>query len=129
MAAAGKSTAVSRTAVLDAAQVRPGPGDTDGSGAFMLQFSDTGKKLCWGIAVRDIDPPTAIRVHRAASGAAGPVVLGFKVLPATGDVGAAAGCVPAEGVVLDALRADASQFYVQVATKARPDGAIRGQLR
>lgn len=128
-ASAVTSANVIRSAVLDGPQVHPAGGDRDGSGAFVLQFSDAGKKLCWGVTVRDIDVPTAIRVHRGASGAAGPVLFGVKVLPTTGDVGAAAGCIPASDAVLDALRGDPAQFYVQVATKAQPAGAIRGQLR
>jgi hypothetical protein len=122
------TASVTRSAVLDGAQVGPS-GDTDGSGAFVLHFSENGKKLCWAITVRDIDKPTAVRVHQGAAGSSGPVALGFKVLPAAGDLGAAAGCVPASDVVLEGLRADASKFYVEVATKKSPDGAIRGQLR
>ncbi len=122
------SVSITRSAVLDGTQIGAS-GDTDGSGAFVLHFSENGKKLCWAITVRDIDKPTAIRVHQGAAGSTGPVALGFKVLPAAGDLGAAAGCVPASAVVLDGLRADASKFYVEVATKKSPDGAIRGQLR
>jgi hypothetical protein len=122
------STATVRFATLDGAQVGAA-GDTDGSGSFSLHFGANGKKLCWALTVRDIDKPTAIRVHKGPVGASGPVVLGFKVLPAAGDLGAAAGCVPAADPVLDALRADATQFYIAVSTKASPDGAIRGQLR
>ena len=122
------TTSVTRNAALDGGQVGAA-GDADGSGAFVLHFSDNGKKLCWAITVRDIDKPTAIRVHQGATGAPGPVVLGFKILPAAGDLGAAAGCVPAGDVLLEGLRTDATKFYVEVATKKSPDGAIRGQLR
>ena len=122
------TTSVTHDAVLDGSQVGT-VGDPDGSGAFVLHFSDNGKKLCWAITVRDIDKPTAIRVHQGATGATGPVVLGFKILPAAGDLGAAAGCVPAADPVLEGLRADATKFYVEVATKKSPDGTIRGQLR
>jgi CHRD domain len=122
------TTSVTHDAVLDGAQVGT-TGDPDGSGAFVLHFSDNGKKLCWAITVRDIEKPTAIRVHQGAAGATGPVVLGFKILPAAGDLGAAAGCVPAADPVLEGLRADATKFYLEVATKKSPDGTIRGQLR
>jgi CHRD domain len=121
-------TSVTHDVVLDGAQVGAA-GDSDGNGAFVLHFSDNGKKLCWAITVRDIDKPTAIRVHQGVTGATGPVVLGFKILPAAGDLGAAAGCVPAADPVLEGLRADAMKFYVEVATKKSPDGTIRGQLR
>ncbi len=124
-AAGGVTT---RVAELDGAQVGRS-GDADGSGAFIAHIGPNGTKLCWALTVRSIDRPTAIRVHKAARGATGPVALGFKVLPAAGDLGAASGCVPAADAVLDAMRADASQFYVSVSTKALPDGAIRGQLR
>ncbi len=127
-AATAASTATVRFATLDGEQVGAA-GDIDGSGSLSVHFGANGKKLCWAITVRDIDKPTAIRVHKAAAGAPGPVVLGFKILPAAGDLGAAAGCVPAADPVLEALRADATQFYVAVSTKASPDGAIRGQLR
>lgn len=127
-AQAAATTSVTRNAVLDGAQIGAS-GDVDGTGAFVLHFSDNGKKLCWAITVRDIDKPTAIRVHQGTVGATGPVALGFKILPAAGDLGAAAGCVPATDPVLEGLRTDATKFYVEVATKKSPDGAIRGQLR
>ena len=126
-AGAAPATTV-RMAVLDGAQIGPTGADADGSGAFVIHFADNAKKVCWGLTVRDIDKPTAIRIHKGAVGASGPVVQGFKILPSTGDVGAAAGCVPPNAAVLDGLRASPSDFYIEVATKASPDGAIRGQL-
>ena len=103
----------------------PGPGDTDGNGTAKITLVDAIDDVCFDLDVTGIDTPTAAHVHRGAAGQAGPPVV---TLEAPAD-GTSSGCVNAEDELVDEIRLNPADFYVNVHNAAYPQGAIRGQLR
>lgn len=84
--------------------------------------------VCFGITVRGIDAPTAAHIHQARAGLSGPIVVGLTA-PLTGNPGASSGCVNNVAVALiNQLRLNPANFYVNVHTGLFPAGALRGQL-
>jgi hypothetical protein len=119
--------------LMTGAQEVPGPGDRDGFGIFVAVTNE--HKLCYVVTARRIEPATAAHIHAGPAGVAGGIVVGLRA-PTTGF---AAACITAapddmnstETLTvseLAAIRADASQFYVNIHNTPFPAGAIRGQL-
>jgi CHRD domain-containing protein len=109
-------------ATLDGAQQSP-PVTTKGKGTATLDFNTTSKKLSWTVKYSGLSgPATAGHIHGpAAMGAnAGPVIP-FKKLKSP---------IKGSATLTDAQVADleAGKYYVNVHTKANPDGEIRGQI-
>jgi hypothetical protein len=103
-----------------------GVGDRNGAGSFSAVIK--GQELCYGLAVRDIENPTAAHIHRGGRNTAGPIVVTFESLPTSGDPGSSAGCNDVPGRLIRQIRRNPGRFYVNVHNSAYPDGAIRGQL-
>jgi hypothetical protein len=103
--------------------VVPGPGDPggmdeDGS----LYGSNTPGELCFSVTI-PFDSPQSIGLYQADAGSTGPLVLDLS------DYLFGTSCF--DGVpqpTIDALVANAADYYVQVDTFDFPDGASRGQL-
>lgn len=113
---------IKMTATLDGAQQSP-PVTTKGKGTATLDFNTTSKKLSWTVKYSGLSgPATAGHIHGpAAMGAnAGPVIP-FKKLKSP---------IKGSATLTDAQVADleAGKYYVNVHTKANPDGEIRGQI-
>lgn len=103
----------------------PGPGDTDGAGTVTLTLDADKGEACYEIGITNVEDPTQAHVHKGAA-----TVSGGPVLPLTGDVsGDPAGCVKADAKLIGQIAAAPADFYVNVHSKAHPDGAVRGQLR
>jgi CHRD domain len=100
-------------------------GDLDGQGGATVVT--TGTQLCFAVAVRGIDAPAAMHVHRGRPNVNGPVVVPLTP-PASGDPGTSAGCANADGALLREITKHPIRFYVNVHTGDYPDGALRGQL-
>lgn len=111
------------TTLSGAAEV-PGPGDADGTGAFSARVNPGKNEVCYTLTAEMIDAATGAHIHKAAVGAAGPVVVALDP-PADGSSEA---CVTVSHEIAMALVKDPQDYYVNVHNAAYPGGAIRGQL-
>jgi CHRD domain len=102
-----------------------GAGDRDGKGAASVLV--TGSRVCFGIQVSGLDRPVAAHIHQARAGQNGAIVIPLRS-PSAGNPGAVAGCVSAAATLRSRLKSGPGGFYVNVHTRAFPNGAIRGQL-
>jgi hypothetical protein len=107
------------------AQGQKNTGDKNGAGSFTATID--GKQLCFGITVRNLDAPVAAHIHTGGPNVAGPVLIPLGQ-PTDGDPGASSGCVAVTSAQAKSLLSSPEKFYVNVHTKALPNGAVRGQL-
>lgn len=102
------------------------PGNLEGTGTATLRIDPVASRLCWELTVRGIGVATEARLLRGAAGTEGVAVVPLRT---PGPDGRSEGCTP----ILPAIAAELSRapyfFYVEVATRDYPGGAIRGQLR
>jgi CHRD domain len=118
---------------LTGAQEVPGPGDTNGFGAFAAVTK--GDKLCYALTARRIEPATLAHIHVGPRGDFGGIVVALRA-PTKGFSADCITTVPDDQDSMDtltdtelaAIKADPSQFYVNVHNTPFPAGAIRGQL-
>ncbi len=101
-------------------------GDLDGYGIATVVLVNN-RRLCFTIIVVGIDQPTAAHIHPGRSGVTGPVFIGLGP-PNQGTAGQTSGCLAADPEDIKAIRANPSEFYVNVHTGLFPNGALRGQL-
>jgi hypothetical protein len=95
-----------------------------GHGRGSARVTFTGARVCWTIRnLHGVGRPSAVTIRRGVAGRTGPVIVrlgrGYR----------ASGCsaiVPALG---QAIASQPRSFYVAVATRAHPGGAVRGQLQ
>ncbi len=100
-------------------------GDRNGRGSFSGIFD--GDTLCYGLNVANIGKPAAAHIHKGSRGENGDVVVTLKH-PRAGDPGASKQCLAVAPAVADDIRANPTQFYVNVHNAKFPNGAIRGQI-
>ncbi len=110
------------TALTGAVEVPAG--DPHGSGTASVTIDAAKGQICYKLSATGIDTPTMAHIHKAAAGAAGPVVVALDP-PATGS---SAGCKPVESAVIAAILAMPADYYVNIHNAAFPKGALRGQL-
>jgi hypothetical protein len=117
---------------LSGANEIPGPGDPDGSGVARVRINVRAQRVCYAVAVMDIDlPAIGAHIHRGREGVAGPVKVTLNNPTEVGStgIGLAFGCereVPRK--LLRRIRSNPERFYVNIHTEAFPDGAVRDQL-
>ena len=114
------------SAVLTGAEEVPGPGDPDGIGAAGLLINTNRGRICWAVAVKNIEPAVVQHIHVGAAGVAGPVVVLLDP-PATN--GFSANCTRVDPALAKAIAANPAGYYVNVHNAPFPAGAVRGQLR
>jgi hypothetical protein len=102
----------------------PGPGDADGSGTAQVTVVPGGTQVCTILTVENLDEVTAAHIHEGRTGTAGPIAV--TLAAPTG--GSAEGCVDASSSIVTGLADGTRSFYVNVHTRAFPDGAVRAQL-
>jgi hypothetical protein len=107
----------------------PGPGDQAGTGQAWVTIE--GNKVCWKVTWSGLgQPATAAHIHKAAKGVAGDVVVPFfgdNVKP--NGKGIDQRCATVQDLaVVEGLKNNAQNYYVNVHTAQHPTGAIRGQL-
>ena len=123
--AAKRGGAPLATRLTGAAEV-PGPGDPDGRGTAIVRLNPSQQKICFYLTASNITlPAIAAHIHIGASTASGNIVV---TLVAPSASGVSFGCVGATADVIAAIRANPSNYYVNVHTTDFPNGAIRGQL-
>ena len=128
--AAGKGKHLGKktfTTKLTGANEVPGPGDPDGRGHATIRTNSRLDRVCFTIVTRRIDAPTAGHIHVGDSKTAGPIVVGL--FEGAKDKKVRRGCVATTQAQIDLIRADPSNFYVNVHNAIYPKGALRGQLR
>jgi CHRD domain len=108
------------------AEGEKGVGDRNGGGSFTAVIKGT--ELCYGLAVKDIENPTAAHIHRGGPNTAGDIVVPLDSLPTSGDPGSSAGCTDVSRRLVRQIRRNPRRFYVNVHTADFPEGAVRGQL-
>ena len=102
-------------------------GDPNGFGTAMVMIPADGE-LCFGIAVSGLSKPTMAHIHTGRAGTNGAIVV-MLTQPKAGNPSASSGCLTGiDQMLLDDIRANPTNFYVNVHTGQFPSGAIRGQL-
>lgn len=110
---------------------KPGAGNPIGRG--LASIAIRGKFICVGIVALDSGTPLMAHIHKAPRGTNGPIVVTLAT-PAPIEQGSffaasSASCQTAEPGLLDAIRRQPGDYYVNVHTTDFPAGAIRGQIR
>ena len=137
---AGGGTSIGGIKLTGAAE-RPGPGDPDGSGLARLRILPDDERVCFNLWWRNLDPVTMAHIHVGSPEVAGPIVVtlftsmsGLETLSQTrtrlractetfsppGDM------EPDE--LLEDIKENPEDYYVNVHSTVFPAGAIRGQL-
>jgi hypothetical protein len=84
----------------------------------------TGTRVCWTFrALHGIDRPRSASIRQGAAGRSGPIMVKL------GRPYRASGCTKATPGLDQSMAANPAGFYVVVATRRFPLGALRGQLR
>jgi hypothetical protein len=113
------------TATLLGANEVPGPGDPDGSGTARITVNNGQSTICYEITVSGIAPATMAHIHLGGPTVSGPVVQGL-IAPTNGS---SSGCIETTNErLLEGLRKNPENYYVNVHNREFPGGAIRGQL-
>jgi hypothetical protein len=93
-----------------------------GSGRATVTF--IGARACWTIrGLHGVGRPSAATIRQGTAGRSGPVIVRL------GRTFRATGCTTVTAALGQAIAAQPAGFYVSVATRAHPGGAVRGQLR
>jgi CHRD domain len=104
---------------------KPGPGDSDGKGTVTIQVNTKDGAICWELeGIKKIDKPLAAHIHKGKKGVAGQIVVDISKPRYT-----MAGCTRTTALPLARdIAANPAGYYVNIHTKAFPNGAIRAQL-
>ncbi len=102
-----------------------GAGDRNGRGTATAVID--GRRLCFGLTVRNINRPVAAHIHRGRRNENGPVVIPLRQ-PLNGDPGSASGCTRVNRRLARQIMRNPQRFYWNVHTRDFPAGAVRGQL-
>ncbi len=105
-------------------EVLPAVGDPDGVGVAAVSLNQGQGRICFAIRVFRIDTVTLAHIHAGAAGVNGPVVVDFDPVR-NGLVNCVTGIDPA---LIQAIRQNPREYYVNVHTVNHPRGAVRGQL-
>jgi hypothetical protein len=120
------SSTMTLSATLGGNAVVPGPGDPDGSGSVTVTIKPADQEICYTYSFTFTDVATSAVVAKGADGNVGIPVASLFTTQQPGTTG----CAHVEHtLVLADLANNPSSYYVQFATAAYPEGALRGQLR
>ena len=112
------------TVLMTGAAERPGPGDPDGAGTAVFRVNAGQRRVCYTLAVQDIEPATVAHVHRAPTTAPGPVVIPLDA-PTDGN---SENCATVTRELAQEIIRTPTAFYVNVHNAPFPAGAVRGNL-
>lgn len=104
-------------------------GDLDAFGSATVIFPKA-NQVCWAILADNLAGATAAHIHRGVSGVNGGIVVTLTppAAPGAGNPGGSSGCIAAAAGIVSAIKANPTEFYINVHNGRFPDGAIRGQL-
>ncbi|MDQ3107719.1 MAG: DUF4394 domain-containing protein [Actinomycetota bacterium] len=117
-------TAPDFTVDLRGSKEVPGPGDADGNGFGLFDFTDD--EICFNLKVNSIGTATAAHIHEAPAGQAGPVLVTLKAPDANGTSTA---CTDVDKAIIADILDDPQNYYVNIHNAEFPGGAVRGQLQ
>ena len=100
-------------------------GDPVATGTATVRLRAGQGQLCYQLAAKNLPAAVAAHIHKAASGATGPVVVPLNT-PDAADT--SSGCASVARTLVTAILADPASYYVNVHTAEFPAGAVRGQL-
>jgi len=107
-------------------------GDPNASGTALVRLNVAEGLVCFKLVVRGAGTLTAAHIHQAPAGQAGPVIIPLitpTALSSDPSVQQSKGCVSADPSLIATIKANPSQFYVNVHDKAFPAGVVRAQLK
>ena len=121
----GRPFTVEMTGAAERPLPPEGPGgDPDGVGSATFRVNPGQGRICYTLAVANIDPATAAHIHRAPPELAGPIVVHLEA-PTDGS---SEGCVDIDRALAQEIVRTPEAFYVNVHNLPYPRGAVRGQL-
>ena len=100
-------------------------GDPVATGTATVRLRAGQGQLCYQLAAKNLPAAVAAHIHKAASGATGPVVVPLNTPDAAGT---SSGCASVARTLVTAILADPASYYANVHTAEFPAGAVRGQL-
>ncbi len=103
----------------------PGPGDPDGAAEGSFTVDAATGELCYLVAADGIEPATAMHIHEAPRGVAGPVVVTLDQTRINADTET---CLAVDTALATDILADPAGYYLNIHTSTYPQGAVRGQL-
>jgi hypothetical protein len=103
----------------------PGPGEANAGGGFDVHVLADGTTICGFGAYDGAESPMAAHIHKAAAGAAGPIVVTLAPFDGIFSDGCIGGLNPQ---LVNDIAANPEDYYVNVHTDGHPNGAARGQL-
>jgi hypothetical protein len=112
--------------VLTGSEEVPNPGDPDGIGFAGMVINVHRGRICYALAVKNIEPAVAAHIHVGADGTAPPNNIVVTLDPPTR--GFSANCTNVGRDLAGQIAADPDNYYVNVHTPSHPTGALRGQL-
>ncbi len=133
----GDSKGAKRQARLNGANEVPGPGDEEGSpgadglpgkGKAEIRIKKGANRLCFKVKWENIAQPSAGHIHTGTATVAGPVAVTlFSQTVTAGNE--AEGCVEGlDPALLQNIKKNPKDYYVNLHNSEFPNGAIRGQL-
>lgn len=96
----------------------------EASGDFNAELDLAKGRMCYLLEVSGLDEVTAAHVHEGPAGKNGPPVIPLQVAGPKGDDI----CTDVDPELLRKIARNPARYYVNVHTRAFPEGAIRGQL-
>jgi hypothetical protein len=124
--AAPASAAVYYDARLTGAAVVPGPGDEAGAGDASFTFDAGEGRICLSLWLEEVADATSIDLWAGAAADPGSDLIVSFGSPEDGEY--YDDCLDVDLSVVAGILADPGAYFIQVASVAFPDGAIRGQI-
>jgi hypothetical protein len=100
-------------------------GDPEGEGFGAVVFPDYPGEICVALFLGVSSPTTGAHIHEGAAGEDGDIVVPLRTPP---QFGSDFGCYEVEQALLEDIRDNPSDYYINIHTEQYPAGAIRGQL-
>jgi len=123
-AQAAPAAATPYHAALSAAEETPTPGPAGGTGSAKITIDMATNTLCYDLTwSSQVGSPSASHIHRAPKGSNGPIVVPLNEPPSP------TGCLTVAASTLQGIASNPGGYYVNIHTKAYPNGAVRGQLQ
>jgi hypothetical protein len=114
---------------LTGGSVVPGPGDGDGSGRAVIKSAPEANTVCYKLVFKGIGRATSAHIHEAPKGESAPKEL-MLFSSKRGRRSPVEGCRhDISAAEIEDMHDNPANHYVDLHSKSRPNGALRGQLR